>query len=64
MERWCLGRWQSDGGVVTIPGKGSAIFLHLAHEDFRPTAGCIAVSFETMRHLLPRLTRDTLIEIR
>jgi L,D-peptidoglycan transpeptidase YkuD (ErfK/YbiS/YcfS/YnhG family) len=26
------------------PGRGSAIFLHLATPDYAPTAGCIALS--------------------
>ncbi len=26
------------------PGKGSAIFLHIAREDYGPTEGCIALS--------------------
>jgi L,D-peptidoglycan transpeptidase YkuD (ErfK/YbiS/YcfS/YnhG family) len=26
-----------------VPGQGSAIFLHLALDDFSPTAGCIAL---------------------
>ena len=34
------------------PGKGSAIFFHLAHEDYRPTEGCIAVSEADMRKIL------------
>lgn len=38
-----------------LKGRGSAIFLHLAHDDFRPTEGCIAISMDTMRRLLPRL---------
>lgn len=25
-----------------VPGKGSAIFLHLARSDYSPTAGCVA----------------------
>ena len=25
-----------------VPGKGSAVFLHLAHSDYRPTEGCVA----------------------
>jgi L,D-peptidoglycan transpeptidase YkuD (ErfK/YbiS/YcfS/YnhG family) len=27
-----------------VPGKGSAIFLHLARPDFAPTAGCVALT--------------------
>jgi L,D-peptidoglycan transpeptidase YkuD (ErfK/YbiS/YcfS/YnhG family) len=25
-----------------VPGLGSAVFLHLAHPDYRPTEGCVA----------------------
>lgn len=35
-----------------VPGKGSAIFFHLAAEDYRPTEGCVAVNLEDMRELL------------
>lgn len=28
-----------------VPGKGSAIFLHLAKPDYTPTQGCIALAF-------------------
>ena len=45
-------------------GAGSAIFLHLARADFIPTEGCVAVSPETMRRLLPHLGPHTTIEIR
>ncbi len=38
-----------------IQGRGSAIFLHLAHPDYRPTAGCIALSRQHMLLLLARL---------
>ena len=27
-----------------VPGRGSAIFLHLARADFGPTAGCVALA--------------------
>lgn len=30
------------------PGLGSAVFFHLAHEDYRPTEGCIAVALPDM----------------
>jgi L,D-peptidoglycan transpeptidase YkuD (ErfK/YbiS/YcfS/YnhG family) len=43
------------------PGRGSAIFLHLLHDDGRPTAGCVAVSRETLLALLPELTAETRI---
>lgn len=46
-----------------IPGKGSAIFLHLMHEDGRATEGCIAVSLEDMRELLMQLTPGAQIHI-
>ena len=35
------------------PGLGSAIFMHLARENYEPTAGCVAVSREDMMRLLP-----------
>ncbi len=47
-----------------IPGAGSAIFLHIARENFAPTKGCVAIAPETMRHLLPRLGPRTRIAIR
>ena len=36
-------------------GRGSAIFLHLMHDDGRPTAGCIAMREADLRQLLRRL---------
>ena len=47
-----------------IPGKGSAIFLHVAAPDFSPTAGCIAVDRTILRELLPRLDPGSTITIR
>ena len=35
-----------------IPEKGSAIFLHLAREDFSPTEGCIACARDDLLALL------------
>jgi L,D-peptidoglycan transpeptidase YkuD (ErfK/YbiS/YcfS/YnhG family) len=31
-------------GPMIVPGRGSAIFLHLAREDYEPTAGCISLA--------------------
>lgn len=35
-----------------IAGKGSAIFLHVAREDFRPTEGCVACRLDDLLDLL------------
>lgn len=40
-----------------VRGAGSAIFLHIAREGFSPTQGCVAITPEAMRRLLPRLSR-------
>lgn len=38
---------------------GSAIFMHLAREGFRPTAGCVALARADLVRLLPRLGPET-----
>ncbi len=45
------------------PGLGSAIFLHVARENYGPTQGCVAVTQEDMLALLPNLSNKSLIEI-
>lgn len=35
-----------------VPGRGSAIFLHIASPDKGPTAGCISLSLDDLRWLL------------
>ena len=42
---------------------GSAIFLHIARDDFGPTAGCVAIAPAAMRRLLGRVGPRTSIEI-
>ena len=42
------------------PGRGSAIFLHVARADGGPTEGCIALPLAGLRQLLA----DGLTEIR
>jgi L,D-peptidoglycan transpeptidase YkuD (ErfK/YbiS/YcfS/YnhG family) len=44
--------------------RGSAIFLHCARPDFKPTEGCIALRAEDFRRLLPRLSSKTVLTIR
>jgi L,D-peptidoglycan transpeptidase YkuD (ErfK/YbiS/YcfS/YnhG family) len=49
----------NDGPVVR--GRGSAIFWHLGRPEGTPTAGCIAVSPDVFRKLLPRLSRHAVM---
>lgn len=44
-----------------VPGRGSAIFLHLS--EGRPTAGCVAIDRADMLRLLPLLAPGDRIEI-
>ncbi|MDP7544127.1 MAG: hypothetical protein QF758_05940 [Alphaproteobacteria bacterium] len=46
-----------------MPGKGSAIFLHLAAADYAPTQGCVAVARDDLLELLAAVGPDTVIEI-
>lgn len=46
-----------------VPGRGSAIFLHLAKPGFEPTAGCVAVPGAIVRRLLQVIGPGTRIEI-
>lgn len=44
-------------------GFGSAIFLHLARDDFGPTEGCVAIPLAAMLRILPRIGPHTQITI-
>jgi L,D-peptidoglycan transpeptidase YkuD (ErfK/YbiS/YcfS/YnhG family) len=46
-----------------VAGRGSAVFLHLARENFGPTAGCVSMTKSAMLRLLARLGPDTKIVI-
>jgi L,D-peptidoglycan transpeptidase YkuD (ErfK/YbiS/YcfS/YnhG family) len=46
-----------------IRGHGSAIFFHLARPGYGPTEGCVAISRNDMRRLLPRLGRHVRMQI-
>jgi L,D-peptidoglycan transpeptidase YkuD (ErfK/YbiS/YcfS/YnhG family) len=46
-----------------IPGRGSAVFLHLARENFGPTAGCVAMTRSAMLRLLRLMGPRTRIMI-
>lgn len=46
-----------------IAGLGSAIFMHVARDDFFPTRGCVAVSKEALLEILPELDRRAALRI-
>jgi L,D-peptidoglycan transpeptidase YkuD (ErfK/YbiS/YcfS/YnhG family) len=46
-----------------IPGKGSAIFLHLAQPDWRGTEGCVALARADMLKLLTQVNTETVLEV-
>tara|TARA_B100000780_G_scaffold269619_1_gene228591 strand:- start:633 stop:1121 length:489 start_codon:yes stop_codon:yes gene_type:complete len=45
-----------------IPGKGSAIFIHLT-DNYKPTAGCVALKKNDFEILLKLLNKKTKIKI-
>ena len=50
-----------------VPGKGSAIFFHLAKQKdgvLQPTEGCVALALADMLEVLKEVTPQTMIEIR
>ena len=51
-------------GEQIAPGAGSAIFLHVASEDFGPTAGCVALRQDALEEVLRRCSAETRILIR
>lgn len=46
-----------------VAGLGSAVFLHLARENFSPTAGCVSMTKSAMLRLLRRLGPQTRIVV-
>ncbi|ACE98847.1 conserved hypothetical protein [Rhodopseudomonas palustris TIE-1] len=46
-----------------IAGRGSAVFLHLARDNFGPTAGCVAMTRGNLQRLLARIGPRTKIVI-
>ena len=45
-----------------IPGKGSAVFIHLT-DNYKPTAGCIALKKKDFEILLKLIDKKTKIKI-
>lgn len=46
-----------------VPGLGSAIFLHCASPDYRPTEGCIAIARDDLAALLKALKAGDVVEV-
>ena len=46
-----------------IPGRGSAIFLHIARHDFAGTEGCIAIEKDALLEIVTNITNDSKISI-
>ena len=47
-----------------LPFMGSAVFVHLAHADYRPTEGCIAFARDDLEAILGALTPDARMVVR
>lgn len=45
------------------PGQGSAVFFHLARENYQPTEGCVAISLPDMLDILTKISADEMMEI-
>ena len=47
----------------TVKRKGSAIFIHIAKKNYKPTAGCIALKRGNLIELLKKIKKNTRIKI-
>lgn len=45
-----------------IPGAGSAIFMHVARPDFKPTEGCVALNLPDLLTVVEQLSPNAEIE--
>jgi L,D-peptidoglycan transpeptidase YkuD (ErfK/YbiS/YcfS/YnhG family) len=47
-----------------LSGKGSAIFIHIARDNYEPTEGCVALKLEDLLEVLPLVSNNNFIEIK
>jgi L,D-peptidoglycan transpeptidase YkuD (ErfK/YbiS/YcfS/YnhG family) len=47
-----------------VPGAGSAIFLHVAHDDYGPTEGCVALALADLLELLRAAQPGSAVAVR
>lgn len=66
--------WRDDGlydvivelgynDAPVVPGRGSAIFFHVAAPDWAPTAGCVAVRRDDLLRILGECGPETWIDV-
>ena len=48
----------------TVPGGGSAIFLHVAHTEGRPTEGCVGLAVGDLRTVLEACGPESVLRVR
>ncbi len=46
-----------------VSGKGSAIFMHVAREGYKPTEGCIALGVTDLLRVVARVGPDSILRI-
>jgi len=46
-----------------VPGKGSAIFMHIARPDYSPTEGCVALAQDDLLKILKNCGLQTVMEL-
>ena len=46
-----------------VPGLGSAIFLHMARDDYEPTEGCVALAQPDLLKVLREATSETAVKV-
>jgi len=46
-----------------VAGAGSAIFLHIARDDYGPTEGCVALAENDLREVLAAAERGCVLEV-
>jgi L,D-peptidoglycan transpeptidase YkuD (ErfK/YbiS/YcfS/YnhG family) len=47
-----------------LPGRGSAIFLHVSRPNYSPTLGCVAMSLDDLMRLIETIQEDTQVCVR
>ncbi len=46
-----------------VPGKGSAIFIHVAREGYTPTEGCVALQIDDLLHVVRACGPDAILRV-